>query len=86
MFMKCHRNENGAISHPLNFLKGYEIEIIDGELKIHGTGTEDYFNAIFYFLEGGKTSQIIQRFIHTIWFFVKVIALFVVCSCPTTHA
>lgn len=52
MFMEGHRDENSAISHPLNFLEGDEIGIIDGELKIHGTGTEDYFNAGFYFLDG----------------------------------
>lgn len=34
---------------PFSFLEGDEIATIDGELTIHGTGTEDYFNSSFYF-------------------------------------
>jgi hypothetical protein len=36
----------------LNILEGNETGIIDGEVRIRGTGTEDYFNGGFYFADG----------------------------------
>ena len=39
-------------SHPLNFLEGDELGVVDGRKAIPGTGTEDYFNSSFYFADG----------------------------------
>jgi hypothetical protein len=36
----------------LNILEGNELGIIDGEVRIRGTGTEDYYNGGFYFAAG----------------------------------
>lgn len=36
----------------LNILEGNELGVIDGEPRLPGTGTEDYFNAGFYFARG----------------------------------
>ncbi len=36
----------------LNILEGNETGIIDGDVRIRGTGTEDYFNGGFYFADG----------------------------------
>lgn len=36
----------------LNILEGNETGIIDGEVRMRGTGTEDYYNGGFYFAEG----------------------------------
>ena len=42
----------GQIPHQLNILEGNELGVIDGEPRIHGTGTEDYCNGAFYFHDG----------------------------------
>jgi hypothetical protein len=42
----------GQATGSLNILEGDETVIIDGQLRIPGTGTEDYFNGGFYFSEG----------------------------------
>jgi len=42
----------GPFRTSLNILEGNEEGIIDGVAKIFGTGTEDYFNAGFYFGAG----------------------------------
>jgi hypothetical protein len=36
----------------LNILEGNELGIIDGEVRLRGTGTEDYYNGGFYFATG----------------------------------
>jgi len=41
---------------PYNFLEGDELVTIDGVLRSHGTGTEDYFNAGWYFANGAFSS------------------------------
>jgi hypothetical protein len=41
---------------PLNFLEGDHVLTVDGELVGHGTGTEDFFDAGWYF-EGGPFSS-----------------------------
>ena len=45
---------------PLNFLEGDEFGTLDGELRIRGTGTEDYFNGAFYFEAGSHASPFAQ--------------------------
>jgi hypothetical protein len=42
----------GALRAALNILEGNDTGIIDGEVRLHGTGTEDYYNGGFYFAEG----------------------------------
>lgn len=42
----------GEIGSSLNILEGNELGIIDGEPRILGTGTEDYYNGGFYFATG----------------------------------
>jgi hypothetical protein len=42
---------DGASPHPVSFLEGDATTIVDG-LAYQGTGTEDYFNAGFYFQDG----------------------------------
>jgi hypothetical protein len=37
---------------PFNFLEGDETGLVDGQLVIPGTGTEDYLNSAFYFESG----------------------------------
>jgi DUF2961 family protein len=38
--------------HPMHFLEGDELGLVDGERAIAGTGTEDYFDGAFYFQDG----------------------------------
>lgn len=47
-------------SHPLSFLEGDEIGIIDGVRAIVGTGTEDYLNSSFYFADGSFATPFAQ--------------------------
>jgi hypothetical protein len=42
----------GELSASLNILEGNDTAIIDAEPRLHGTGTEDYFNGGFYFAGG----------------------------------
>jgi len=42
----------GELRAALNILEGNETGIIDGEVRIRGTGTEDYYNGGFYFADG----------------------------------
>lgn len=42
----------GEVSASLNILEGNETGVIDGMLRIPGTGTEDYYNGGFYFANG----------------------------------
>ncbi|MCL6630379.1 MAG: DUF2961 domain-containing protein, partial [Armatimonadetes bacterium] len=51
-FVGCVLNLEGQKG--LGFLEGDELFYVDGEKEpsIHGTGTEDYFNAGWYFMEG----------------------------------
>jgi hypothetical protein len=46
------RQPDFVFSDPFNFLEGDETAIIDGELAVHGTGTEEFVNGGFYFVEG----------------------------------
>lgn len=46
--------------HPLSFLEGDEIGIIDGVTAIVGTGTEDYLNSSFYFADGAFATPFAQ--------------------------
>jgi hypothetical protein len=52
--------ERGRKGHPMHFLEGDELAIIDGERAIAGTGTEDYFNGAFYFEEGPASTPFAQ--------------------------
>jgi hypothetical protein len=47
-------------SGPLNFLEGDESLFVDGHLAAHGTGTEDYFDSAFYFLDGPYATPFAQ--------------------------
>lgn len=42
----------GELPAALNILEGNEWAKIDGEVRIRGTGTEDYYNGGFYFADG----------------------------------
>ncbi len=42
----------GELRAALNILEGNETGIIDGEARVRGTGTEDYYNGGFYFADG----------------------------------
>lgn len=42
----------GLLAAALNILEGNELGLIDGEPRIFGTGTEDYYNGGFYFTDG----------------------------------
>ena len=42
----------GELGASLNILEGNDTATIDGEPRILGTGTEDYFNGGFYFARG----------------------------------
>lgn len=46
----------GPFRASLNILEGNEEGVIDGVTRIFGTGTEDYFNAGFYFGRGSFSS------------------------------
>lgn len=52
MFLEGGVDPEFIVADPFNFLEGDEFGVVDGELSIPGTGTEDYFNGGFYFLEG----------------------------------
>lgn len=45
----------GQPQAPLSILEGNETGIIDGQTRIRGTGTEDYYNGAFYFATGPVT-------------------------------
>lgn len=54
-FVGCNLNMQGAKPFTLWFLEGDEMIYVDGESHppaVHGTGTEDYFNAGWYFNKG----------------------------------
>ncbi len=50
--MEGHALEEGEPAFPLNSLEGDEMGFIDGEPSLFGTGTEDYFNSSFYYVNG----------------------------------
>lgn len=41
-----------AAPDTFNYLEGDEQAVVDGEIRIPGTGTEDYFNGAWYFADG----------------------------------
>jgi hypothetical protein len=47
---------DGGWPNPLSFLEGDEFIFADGDEVDHGTGTEDYFNAGWYFQDGPYSS------------------------------
>jgi hypothetical protein len=51
MFMDGRGKADGRTPHPVSFLEGDSTLVVDGR-TMQGTGTEDYFNAGFYFQEG----------------------------------
>jgi hypothetical protein len=54
-YVGCNLNMQGVRPFSFWFLEGDEMIYVDGEShppKIHGTGTEDYFNSGWYFLKG----------------------------------
>jgi hypothetical protein len=51
MYIEGRGKGDGRTPHPLSFLEGDAIAIVDGK-SYQGTGTEDYFNAGFYFQDG----------------------------------
>ena len=51
MFIDGRGKADGATPHPVSFLEGDATTIVDGH-SFQGTGTEDYFNAGFYFQDG----------------------------------
>jgi hypothetical protein len=51
MFIDGRGKADGHTPHPVSFLEGDATTIVDGR-SFQGTGTEDYFNAGFYFQDG----------------------------------
>jgi hypothetical protein len=51
MFIDGRGKADGRTPHPVSFLEGDATTIVDGR-SFQGTGTEDYFNAGFYFQDG----------------------------------
>jgi hypothetical protein len=51
MFIEGRGKADGRTPHPVSFLEGDATTIVDGR-SFQGTGTEDYFNAGFYFQDG----------------------------------
>jgi hypothetical protein len=45
----------GQLRAALNILEGNETGVIDGEVRLRGTGTEDYYNGGFYFAAGPQS-------------------------------
>lgn len=55
------KSGEGFGSHlPYSFLEGDEMIRIDGEKRVQGTGTEDYFNSSFYYLHDYKDELFAQ--------------------------
>lgn len=52
--------DGSGFDEPFNFLEGDERGVLDGELAIRGTGTEDYFDGAFYFESGPFASPFAQ--------------------------
>jgi hypothetical protein len=51
LFIDGRGKADGTSPHPVSFLEGDATTIVDGR-SFQGTGTEDYFNAGFYFQDG----------------------------------
>jgi hypothetical protein len=51
LFVEGRGKADGRTPHPVSFLEGDTTLIVDGR-SYQGTGTEDYFNAGFYFQDG----------------------------------
>jgi len=52
MFMQGEKIEEGLVPMWYEFLEGDEEIVIDGSTAVLGTGTEDYFNGGWYFMDG----------------------------------
>ena len=62
MLMEGHGSPRLGLSESgLNFLEGDARAIIDGETRLQGTGTEDYFNSAFYFEDGAAATPFAQH-------------------------
>ena len=44
----CQSEEKGDVWFPTGFFEGDDVTTIDGEIRMHGTGSEDYFNGGWY--------------------------------------
>jgi hypothetical protein len=51
MYIEGRGKADGRTPHPISFLEGDATTIVDGQ-SYQGTGTEDYFNAGYYFQDG----------------------------------
>jgi len=61
LMLEGHGLGDGSLfDEPFNFLEGDERAVLDGELAIRGTGTEDYLNGAFYFESGPHASPFAQ--------------------------
>jgi hypothetical protein len=52
--------EGRRAGHPMHFLEGDETIVVDGEITVGGTGTEDYFDGAFYFQDGPGATPFAQ--------------------------
>lgn len=52
LYMEGSGGGEGLFGSPLGFLEGDEFIYVDGEASVRGTGTEDYLNGGFYFING----------------------------------
>ena len=50
----------GLFQHPFNFLEGDVRASLEGELALDGTGTEDYADDVFYFIDTPQGSAFAQ--------------------------
>lgn len=62
MFVGGRGKADAQSPHPVSFLEGDATTIVDGR-AIQGTGTEDYFNAGFYF-QGGPYDSPFSALVH----------------------
>ncbi|HVW27956.1 MAG TPA: DUF2961 domain-containing protein [Polyangiaceae bacterium] len=56
LLLEGQADTSQPISSPLNFLEGDQVLTVDGDLVAHGTGTEDFLDAGWYFMDGPFSS------------------------------
>jgi hypothetical protein len=56
LLLEGQADTSQPISSPLNFLEGDPVLMVDGALVAHGTGTEDFLDAGWYFEDGPFSS------------------------------
>jgi hypothetical protein len=60
LMLEGHGLDSTGPETAFNFLEGDELGVIDGRRALAGTGTEDYLNGSFYFLDGDVATAFAQ--------------------------